>query len=386
LFAPEKSFSSGHTFTNSATFWVKFVYSVFEGNHHAFKNPDPLRVYAFAHHIVQKFPSDYAFKCAYPFRFTAHGRFIFSAEYHSLSSSPLFSLHKTEVESVLYSDLSEFDIQYLSSDQVGPSSTYQRGKIQDLSDLSDPWVKSLGLDLIEMPPKKSSRQTQRRARKGTSNLAARLANVEKKIRNDVSFNPKWINPNAAILNTGIVNTGPHIQCLNAVGQGTSENTRIGAKLKMRRLVMDIELATSATAQQDTNCAYRIYIVVESSCLGSAIAPSQFLNDTNPQPWSQRNYTSRNSHRFRVLYDSHICHIGALQSALASPFANLSIPSSRSHHIDLNLGNMMTDYSRANAGTVADIDTNSIHLLIVTDGTIANTLVASGAHALEFIDV
>jgi hypothetical protein len=205
----------------------------------------------------------------------------------------------------------------------------------------------------------------------------------------VAKNPKFINPTVATLSGSIINGTALNVCLNAVAQGTSENARIGAEIKMHHLHLDIQMISGAANTQQANpygAGYRVYVVREKTALGSALAPGQFLLDANPEPLSQRDKTTRDYHRYTVLFDSGPQMLGPQISALASPFANLSLPPVRYHNIDINLGDVISNYSRGNAGTVADIDMNSISLLVVTDNGTANAVSCRGAWELQFFDV
>jgi len=75
----------------------------------------------------------------------------------------------------------------------------------------------------------------------------------------------------------------------------------------------------------------------------------------------------------------------LQSALASPFANLALPQEAWEHVEMPL-DFTASYQRGNSGTVTDIELNGVSLLIVTDNTISSILSVDGSWSMEFIDV
>jgi hypothetical protein len=186
-------------------------------------------------------------------------------------------------------------------------------------------------------------------------------------------NDKYINPTDASLNT-LTLTTPGIVLLNGVALGTGENARIGRLVTHKRLQLDVNLNYFGSIYyQSIN--YRVYVFVENTALGSQIAPSQvFVEPTNFRPWTQRDFTNRNNSRYLCLYDSG-CHALACApkaSGVTAPFGSTGLPYLRNHHIDIPL-NFQTDYSRGTAGTIADIDTNSLYLVVLTDNPTAGDL-------------
>jgi len=198
-------------------------------------------------------------------------------------------------------------------------------------------------------------------------------------------NNKYINSTqAAISSATAVATAPFIFTLNAVAQGTTENTRIGRLVKNKWL--DLDLQTWAGSIND-QIGVRIYIIAETTALGSALSPSQFFVDASVfSPYSQRDRTTRNASRYVVLWDSKPYTLGG--APVATAFSNVACngvsPVQRIHSIHLPL-NFSTDYSRGSAGTIADIDTNSLTLLMVTDNSTSGALFASGGYTLCFND-
>jgi len=184
-------------------------------------------------------------------------------------------------------------------------------------------------------------------------------------------------------------TAPYIFLLNGVAQGTSENTRVGRLTKNRWL--DLNLVMYANSNLTTNgqvAAMRFYIVVETTALGSAISASQFfLDSTTFTPTSQRDRTNRNPSRFVVLYDSKAHLLGGSSQAsgqVAPVIPGAGQPMQRNFDIHLPL-DFQTDYSRGNAGTVADIDSNSLYLVGVTDCASTSCVYYYGGYTLCFND-
>lgn len=197
-------------------------------------------------------------------------------------------------------------------------------------------------------------------------------------------NDKYINPTTASLNTMTV-TSPGVILLNGVAAGTGENARIGRLVTHKRLNMAINIFYSGLYYQAQS--YRMYVVVETTALGSQLAPSQFFVDsTNFYPWSMRDFTNRNNSRYLVLHDSGPFSLQALPraSGVTAPYGAAGLPPVRNHVIDIPL-NFQTDYSRGSAGTVADIDTNSLYFILVTDNATAGDLYMNFEYLTRFND-
>lgn len=242
---------------------------------------------------------------------------------------------------------------------------------------------------------KTKSKSQRRARKGRQSSGARITNESnaataenfsalRLMKSMKGPNNKYINAiQNSLQSSSVTITNPYVALLNGVVQGTTENTRIGRLTTNKWLDLDLDIyGTSSLVGQSS--LIRAYVIAETTALGSALAPSQFFIDsTNFAPISQRDRTNRNASRYVVLWDSKPMNLGGLPAAGSTASTGIS-PAERvfSVHIPLNF---QTDYSRGNAGTVADIDTNSIHLMVVTDNGTANAVVVYGAWTLCFND-
>jgi len=197
-------------------------------------------------------------------------------------------------------------------------------------------------------------------------------------------NDKYINPVVASVNT-LTAALPGLILLNGVAQGTSENARIGRLVTHKRLTLDINMNYQGLYYQAIN--YRVYVFVETTALGSQIAPAQiFVDPATFLPWSQRDHTNRNSSRYLCLYDSgaHALAAPPRASGVAAPFGSSGLPYLRNHHIDIPL-NFQTDYSRGNAGTIADIDTNSLYCVVVNDNATGGDLTMYYSFLTRFND-
>jgi hypothetical protein len=231
------------------------------------------------------------------------------------------------------------------------------------------------------PMKSNNNNRSSKSRPKDANVAARLAQIERRI----VVNPKWINPAVSTFTSTQTATSPYVFSVNAVSQGTSENTRIGAKIRMKSFEAKVQFQNTATAQQDSTIGYRLMVIRETTCLGSNLAASQIFLDSNPTPLSMRDHTNRDASRYHFLYDSGPQYLGCPSSALASPFNNFTWPPERAHTIKFKC-DILSDQSRANNGNVGDIDTNNVSFLILSDNVTSGYLVVTGAFLTQFIDV
>jgi hypothetical protein len=247
-----------------------------------------------------------------------------------------------------------------------------------------------------MPPKKNGRRSNKTSRKASvpSAVSEYQANTAENraalrmVKASKGPNNKYINSLYTFVNgVNITNTSPLTSCLNGVAQGTSENTRVGRLCKMKWLDLDMNVnAINGSITTQNVPSYRAYIVVETTALGSQIQPAQFFVDSTVfEPMSQRDRTNRNASRYVVLWDSKpqmLCTASATGSGTQNSMA--AGPPVRWHSLHIPL-DFDVDYSRGNAGTYADIDTNALHLLVVTDDATSNHIYVDAAYTLCFND-
>lgn len=198
-----------------------------------------------------------------------------------------------------------------------------------------------------------------------------IVNLQKKVKAITLSEPKYVQSGTNYAST-FVNATPQFTLLNGITTGTTNITRLGSKLKWR--YVDIRMLIRGGSPLDVPKAYRLYLVREDTALGSAIQASQLFSDSTPDALSQYNYTTRNvNHRFKIYKDSGPRVIGP--NFIDYTSVNGSTAAHKSEHflhwrVKLNF---ITDYSRGTAGTVADIDTNSLYLITTTDNSVASDL-------------
>lgn len=185
------------------------------------------------------------------------------------------------------------------------------------------------------------------------------------------------------LSASLQNASPIVATLNVLSQGTSDTTRIGDKCRMRHLNCKVYLG--ATSSLTTAALVRVMLVREKTTLGSALSPSQYFDSATPDPGAfQKNVTTRDPSRFITLYDSGCKVISPSQYLAAGPCLNMATPNLICMEMDMNL-DFVTDYSRANGGTVTDIDTNGLNLIIFTSTSTASAIFAIESHTIDFTD-
>jgi hypothetical protein len=232
-----------------------------------------------------------------------------------------------------------------------------------------------------------TKHTNRKSRGGSRNapktvLERRIAHVERQLATRI-VNPKYIVTN---LSAGtLVNSTPVITCVNAVAQGTDETNRIGDICKMQWAELSLNFLAGNTFIAGS-FGLRVMLVSETTALGAVVAPAQFFSTATPQAIQLRNYVSRDDKRFHVWWDSGPKLIGPTSFALNTAVNTYGVPPQIEMVLPrINLNNLRTDYSRGNSGTITDIDTNALSLLVFTDNTNANYITYNIGVIVQFLD-
>lgn len=179
----------------------------------------------------------------------------------------------------------------------------------------------------------------------------------------------------------VVNATPYVVCLNPILEGTDETARVGDIIRWKELCLGVDLYCNTNLLLP--CLMRCMVIAESTSLGSVLSPAQYFSTATPSPIDQRNVTTRNVKRFKTLFDSGVIVIHPTTSATQTLVSGGPSEWARNFKIPLDL---ITDYSRGNAGTVADIDTNAISLIIFTDSTTASATYGNIAYTLEGVNM
>jgi len=148
-----------------------------------------------------------------------------------------------------------------------------------------------------------------------------------------------------------LNTTVQIGCINALALGNTASTRVGMKVEMRTIELCFRnWATAATGVEQFG---RFMIVLDKQT--NAVGPAAITDILNTAAvTSPRNLANRK--RFKILWDRRWA-LGA-----SNPAYSTGTPTSRIFKAYIKLRRLTTDYNTANNGTVADIASNSLHVL------------------------
>lgn len=157
------------------------------------------------------------------------------------------------------------------------------------------------------------------------------------------------------------NNGGAPLLLNGIAPGTALNQRIGRQVLLKKL--KYHLTAAVTAATGVDQIHRVLIVRDSQPNAVALTMADVL-DGGQQ--SQVNIS--NQMRFKILLDERI-------------YLNASGEPDSAQLLDGSISmNTITQFNAGVAGTVADITTNSLYLLVVgseaagvTAGTVAGTI-------------
>lgn len=213
-------------------------------------------------------------------------------------------------------------------------------------------------------------------RKGKKTVNGKIKKIEKfMIRNRPEM--KFIQASSPYQFLGLTNVNPLNQCLNIMNQGTNEvNNRIGAKANFHFVNIKMRIAiVPGTWPATQGGDVRILLVKEKTTLGSLISLTQyFIDSTGPYTYSQRNYSDRDSNRFHCYYDKTF-KIGVGDNTKDQLF-----------HVNIYKKlNFSTNYSRNNLGTVQDIDTNGLSIIVITNQTTSSALNVNWEYVMGFTD-
>lgn len=139
--------------------------------------------------------------------------------------------------------------------------------------------------------------------------------------------------------------------LNGVAPGTGASQRIGKKLVMKSLYFRAAIGSGVTGANVFRGHVRLLFIYDKQT--NATAPT--VSDILQQPFGSAAMNMDNRDRFVVISDKQfaIDQAGGHQSASCKFFKKL---------------NLQTIFNAGTAGTVADISTGSVYLLLISDDT------------------
>ena len=141
-------------------------------------------------------------------------------------------------------------------------------------------------------------------------------------------------------------TTGHVALLNGIARGDDINQRIGRKVVMRSMEVRVESYVTHNTGIDQN--HRVLIVFDRQCNATALTVADVLTAVDIN--SPRNLTNRS--RFKILYDN-LHHL----SSTAEPGSHKVIDMYRRLWLPVT-------FNSGDDGTVSDIQTGSLYLVVV----------------------
>lgn len=175
-----------------------------------------------------------------------------------------------------------------------------------------------------------------------------------------------------IASTNITSGVPFTLLLNGLSQGTTVGTRLGNKCRFSSIDMRLYFYNTTNTFSNDNI-FRVILVKEKPALGAAISLNSLLGSATPIVTALYEDTNRDfKHRFKILMDRSY-----------NMWDNTGF-CQRMIHIRKRL-NFITNYARGNAGTIADIDVNSLYLVVIAQKGTVNIFNIFGEIDLRYED-
>lgn len=184
---------------------------------------------------------------------------------------------------------------------------------------------------------------------------------------------------------------PAVFLLNGISEGSDETARVGDIVRWKELCLNWDFYANANGSSALDPILgRVVIVAEYTALGAASTLAQVFGSSTPTPLACRNVVTRNTKRFKILYDSGpfvVNPIGtsAQTSGTGTGAAYSGSPNEVCKMLKIPL-DLITDYSRGNAGSATDIDTNSITIMAFTDNVTSNSAYMRYEYTLEGVNM
>lgn len=161
-----------------------------------------------------------------------------------------------------------------------------------------------------------------------------------------------------ISGTMTISTTPWVLLANGCAPGTQLNQRIGRQIRMVRLEGTVAMMATPTTGKDQR--QRLLIVLDKQANGTAPSASDILDTVTVE--SLPNLS--NQKRFTILYDRRF-----VRNASAEPGSQAIV------NISLPLDGRIVQFNGGTTGTVADIVTNSLYMVVLgseVDGATGGT--------------
>ena len=163
----------------------------------------------------------------------------------------------------------------------------------------------------------------------------------------------WSSPQSAEIKsvtTGgslVADTTGGIQLLNGIARGDDFTNRIGRSVSMNGL--NVRIHNAVTGGNGVDQVHRVLVVLDRQPNGVALAATDVLESATVHAQYNRN----NRLRFQVLYDRNF---------VLNASGEAGSQSYRIIFIRRQIANYVQTFNAGNAGTIADISTNSIYLI------------------------
>lgn len=169
-------------------------------------------------------------------------------------------------------------------------------------------------------------------------------------------------------------SNPVLYLLNGMTQGVTDNTRIGDRVRQHKLELNAFVSCTASTTQTYNLVCRIIRVKEPR--GVAPTTLQIMNTATPNPLDLFNHVNVDwSSRFENIHEQVFTLTPQTATTNAGHVFRIYLP----------LGDLITDYSIGNAGTIADMDKNAIYLQVLSSDA-SNTSSLTVAYYLWYYDM
>lgn len=174
-----------------------------------------------------------------------------------------------------------------------------------------------------------------------------------------------------------VSTTGVFTCLNIIEQGAAFYQRVGLQAVMKSLRLSGFFILSGTNAAATALDYvRLIIFYDRQANKAFPSQADILQLTNEagttESTSLSNINMYNRDRFKIIRDDRILlpPAGAAGVAANSPFVYIDPEMKMNVDHYVKLGDLETQYNQTNGGSVADIQTGSLNLLVVSNQVLA----------------
>lgn len=166
-----------------------------------------------------------------------------------------------------------------------------------------------------------------------------------------------------VLSSAVISTtAPYMALLNGCQPGSGNSQRIGRRIDMKSIELRFSVQNLGLAEMTL---HRAMIVLDKQANGAAFSYTDLMIDG--EPTGLRNIS--NKARFTVIWDGKL---HALIGNIAAPSTTTNCTAnSGCAYTAYKKINIQTQYNSGTAGTVADIQTNSLYFIIYGDQLAVN---------------